>query len=127
MATDVKELRSFTYIGDVIASARQQFPKHCNCCEVEFAGFAEFLEKTHIPEHTHSKNIQIIRCENSNVDDGYILAYRNCACLSTIAIHCALEGELKAKMFEAMEEDAETMGVGMESIMELMRDRIITS
>ena len=127
MATDVKELRSFTYIGDVIASARQQFPKHCNCCEVEFAGFAEFLEKTHIPEHTHSKNIQIIRCENSNVDDGYILAYRNCACLSTIAIHCALEGELKAKMFEAMEEDAETMGVGMESIMELMRDRIIAS
>ena len=127
MATDVKELRSFTYIGDVIASARQQFPKHCNCCEVEFAGFAEFLEKTHIPEHTHSKNIQIIRCENSNVDDGYILAYRNCACLSTIAIHCALEGELKAKMFEAMEEDAETMGVGMESVMELMRDRIIAS
>ena len=127
MATNVKELKSFAYIDDVIASASQQFPKHCNCCGVEFAGFAEFIEKTHIPEHTNSQNIQIIHCDDSNVEDGYILAYRNCACLSTITIHCALEGELKAKMFEAMQEDAESMGVDMESIMELMRDRIIAS
>lgn len=127
MGTDVKELKSFAYIGDVIASASQQFPKHCQCCDVEFAGFAEFLNKTHIPKHINSKNIQIIRCDGSNVDDGYILAYRNCTCLSTIAIQCALEGELKAKMFKGMEEDAETLGVGMEFIMELMRDRIIAS
>lgn len=127
MTTDVKELKSFAYIGDVIASASQQFPKRCNCCDVEFAGFAEFIEKTHIPEHTDSKNIQVIQCDDENVDDGYILAYRNCVCLSTIAIHCALEGELKAKMFEAMEQDAKSLGVDMESIMEIMRDRIINS
>jgi len=127
MTTDVKELKSFAYIDDVIASASQQFPKRCSCCDLEFSGFAEFIEKTHIPEHTDSKNIQVIQCDDENVDDGYILAYRNCVCLSTIAIHCALEGELKAKMFEAMEQDAKSLGVDMESIMEIMRDRIINS
>jgi hypothetical protein len=125
--TEMIELGSFAYIEDVVASASQQFPKRCTCCDVEFKSFAEFIEKTYIPEHNDSRNIQIIQCEDGNVKDGYILAYRNCACHSTITILCALEDELKAKMFEAIEKDAKTMGVSMESVMELIRDKIVSS
>jgi len=125
--TEMIELGSFAYIEDVVTSASQQFPKRCTCCDVEFKSFAEFIEKTHIPEHNNSRNIQIIQCEDGNVEEGYILAYRNCACRSTITILCALEDELKAKMFEAIEKDAKTMGVSMESVMELIRDKIVSS
>ena len=125
--TEMIELGSFAYIDAVVASVSQQFPKRCNCCEVEFKDFAEFIEKTYIPEHNDSRNIQIIQCEDGNVEDGYILAYRNCTCHSTITILCALEDELKAKMFEAIEKDAKTMGISMESVMELIRDKIVSS
>ncbi len=96
--TEMIELGSFAYIDAVVASVSQQFPKRCNCCEVEFKDFAEFIEKTYIPKHNESRNIQIIQCEDGNVEDGYILAYRNCTCHSTITILCALEDELKAKL-----------------------------
>ncbi len=125
--TEMIELGSFAYIDAVVASVSQQFPKRCNCCEVEFKDFAEFIEKTYIPKHNESRNIQIIQCEDGNVEDGYILAYRNCTCHSTITILCALEDELKAKMFEAIEKDAKTMGISMESVMELIRDKIVSS
>ena len=125
--TEMIELGSFAYIDAVVASASQQFPKRCNCCDAEFKGFAEFIEKTYIPEHNDSRNIQIIQCEDGNVEDGYILAYRNCTCHSTITILCALEDELKARMFEAIEKDAKTMGVSMETVMELIRDKIVSS
>lgn len=127
MNTDINELRSLAYMDDVIASASQQFPKRCNCCDVQFTGFADFIEKTYIPSHNDSRNIQIIQCEDGNAEDGYILAYRNCACHSTITILCALEAELKAKMFEAIEKDAKIMGANMESVMEIIRDRIVAS
>ena len=126
METAVRELGCFAYIEDVIASVGQQFPKRCKCCDFEFRSFAEFIAKTYIPQHNDSRNIQIIQCDEDNTEDGYILAYRNCTCHSTITILCALEDELKAKMFKAIEADAKTMGVSMESVMETMRDRIVT-
>ena len=127
MKTDMNELESFAYVEDVIASVSLQFPKSCSCCGFEFKGFTEFLEKTYIPDHNDSQNIQVVKCENDKVEDGYIVAYRNCFCHSTITILCALEDELKAKIFQSIEKDAKKLGVNMESVMELMRDRIVAS
>lgn len=123
----MKTLKSFIYIPDIIASASQQFPRACSCCDVEFEDFADFIAKTTIPEHNHSRNIQVIQCQEGHAEDGYILANRNCKCRSTITILCAMEDELKAKMFKTMEEDATALGMDMASVMELIRDRIVTS
>ena len=123
----MKKLESYAYINDIIASVSQQFPKKCNCCGVVFEGFSDFINKTTIPEHNNSRNVQLIRCDENDEEEGYILAYRDCACRSSIAILCALEDELKAKMFQTIEEDAKALGVSMEAVMELIRNRIIAS
>ena len=123
----MKDLKSYAYINDIIASVGQQFPKKCNCCETVFEGFPDFIKKTTIPEHNNSRNVQLIKCHEDDEDEGYILAYRDCACRSSIAILCALEDELKAKMFQTIEEDATAQGLSMEAVMELIRNRIIAS
>lgn len=121
MKFDLKKLRAFIYIDDIIDSVKQQFPRVCNCCGLEFKDFLDFLDNTYIPEHTNSHNIQIIKC-NNNTD---IVAYRNCSCQSTITVSCVIGENLKRKMFIDIEKDVKEFGVEFEFIMESIRNYIL--
>lgn len=121
MEFDIKQLDSFKYVNDVIESVKGQFPRQCNCCGREFKDFVDFIENTHIPKHTHDKNITIYQY----AEDTDVIAYRNCSCRSTMILSCILDDNVKKEMVKDFVNDAAKFGVEPVRIMEAIRNYLL--
>lgn len=121
MEFDIKQFESFKYVDDIIQSVIEQFPRKCNCCGREFHDFIDFIENTHIPEHTNEQNIQIYQY----AEDTDVIAFRNCSCQSTVTVSCILDVTVKKEMIQDFMSDAQKLEIEPERVMEALRNYLL--
>lgn len=106
------------FVGPMIEVARAQFPRACGKCGRSYADFDEFVRGTNpIGEPTFSKDVVL--------DPMGMVSWTNCACGSTMILHCGADsGDMHGVFLRALEAASRARSRSSKELLQALRAEI---
>lgn len=102
------------FIGPLVASCRDQFPKKCPNCGKEYADFAQFAAETRPLRAPH------FMCEG----DGLMaISCANCSCGGTFCVKCG-DAAAQAELLLAVRAAASSGKADLKTLVSALRDEV---